>query len=89
VLKPKDVVNVIDTYEAMMARAEQDGVPTLDEQKAWARKATAVLLTPGDPGLGSQEEPPRPGDHRLCPATGHTAPGRCPNCGITYVNLEA
>lgn len=28
--------------------------------------------------------PPRPGDHRLCTTTGHTAPGRCENCGAVF-----
>lgn len=30
------------------------------------------------------ENEPRPGDHRLCSATGHVQPGRCGNCGATY-----
>jgi hypothetical protein len=48
-MKSKDVASVIDTYEAMIARAKKAGKRTLAEQKAWARQATEVLLVPGDP----------------------------------------
>jgi hypothetical protein len=48
-MSPEEIVNVIDTYEGLIARAKRAGKRSPADQKSWAKEATQALLQPQSP----------------------------------------
>lgn len=56
----------------------------IDRAAAAVGNPHTILVNTRDYTFESYPPPPRPGDHRLCTATGHIMKGSCGNCGATY-----